>query len=40
MKNYFYDLPIELQLHILSFIPRFRDVPARRKRLYLKAHAS
>ena len=24
-KNYFYDLPVELQVHILSLIPRLRS---------------
>lgn len=24
LGNYFYDLPVELQLHIMSFIPRLR----------------
>lgn len=29
MNNYFYDLPIELQLHIFAFIPKLRDVKQR-----------
>jgi hypothetical protein len=40
MKNYFYELPFELQLYILSFIPRFRqNIKSRQERL-LKYHVS
>ena len=27
MKNYFFDLPIELRVYILDFIPRLRPKP-------------
>ena len=28
MKNYYYDLPIELRVYILDLIPRLRPKPA------------
>ena len=29
MNNYFFDLPVELQIYILNFIPKLRDVKKR-----------